>query len=45
MYLKSINRLKKLLCDDEENLDLTAILDEKLAYSNEDFVVISAPTN
>ena len=29
----------------EKKLDLTATLDAKLAYSNEDFVVIAAPTN
>lgn len=29
----------------EKNLDLTATLDVKLAYSNADFVVIAAPTN
>ena len=29
----------------EKNLDLTATLDAKLAYSNADFVVIAAPTN
>ena len=29
----------------EKELDLTATLDAKLAYSNEDFVVIAAPTN
>lgn len=29
----------------EEELDLTATLDAKLAYSNADFVVIAAPTN
>lgn len=30
---------------DEKELDLTATLDAKLAYSNADFVVIAAPTN
>ena len=29
----------------EKELDLTATLDAKLAYSNADFVVIAAPTN
>ena len=29
----------------EKNLDLTATLDAKFAYSNADFVVIAAPTN
>ena len=29
----------------EKELDLTATLDAKLAYSNTDFVVIAAPTN
>ena len=29
----------------EKELDLTATLDTKLAYSNADFVVIAAPTN
>ena len=29
----------------EKELDLTAMLDAKLAYSNADFVVIAAPTN
>lgn len=29
----------------EKELDLIATLDEKLAYSNVDFVVIAAPTN
>lgn len=29
----------------EKELDLTATLDDKLAYSNADFVVIAAPTN
>lgn len=29
----------------EKELDLTAILDAKAAYSDEDFVVIAAPTN
>ena len=29
----------------EKDLDLTATLDAKLAYSNADFVVIAAPTN
>lgn len=29
----------------EKNLDLTATLDAKLAYTNADFVVIAAPTN
>ncbi len=30
---------------DEKELDLTATLDAKIAYSNADFVVIAAPTN
>ena len=30
---------------DEKELDLTATLDAKLAYSNADFVVIAAPIN
>lgn len=30
---------------EEKDLDLTATLDAKLAYSNADFVVIAAPTN
>lgn len=29
----------------EKELDLTATMDAKLAYSNADFVVIAAPTN
>lgn len=29
----------------EKELDLTATLDAKLAYSNADFIVIAAPTN
>ena len=29
----------------EKNLDLTATLDAKAAYSNADFVVVAAPTN
>lgn len=29
----------------EKELNLTATLDAKLAYSNADFVVIAAPTN
>ena len=29
----------------EKELDLTATLDAKVAYSNADFVVIAAPTN
>ena len=47
-----INRKKSPIQDEyiekylaEKNLDLTATLDAKLAYSNADFVVIAAPTN
>ena len=29
----------------EKDLDLTATLDAKAAYSNADFVVVAAPTN
>ena len=47
-----INSRKSPIQDDyiekylaEKDLDLTATLDAKLAYSNADFVVIAAPTN
>lgn len=47
-----INNRKSPIQDDyiekylaEKELDLTATLDAKLAYSNADFVVIAAPTN
>ena len=47
-----INRRKSPIQDEyiekylaEKELDLTATLDAKLAYSNADFVVIAAPTN
>ena len=47
-----INNRKSPIQDDyiekylaEKNLDLTATLDAKAAYSNADFVVVAAPTN
>lgn len=47
-----INNRKSPIQDDyiekylaEKNLNLTATLDAKEAYSNADFVVIAAPTN
>ena len=47
-----INRKKSPIQDDyiesylaEKELDLTATLDAKAAYSDADFVVIAAPTN
>ena len=47
-----INNKKSPIQDDyiekylaEKDLDLTATLDAKAAYSNADFVVIAAPTN
>lgn len=47
-----INNKKSPIQDDyiekylaEKNLDLTATLDAKAAYSNADFVVVAAPTN
>ena len=47
-----INNRKSPIQDDyiekylaEKNLDLTATLDAKAAYSDADFVVIAAPTN
>ena len=47
-----INNRKSPIQDDyiekylaEKDLDLTATLDAKAAYSNADFVVIAAPTN
>lgn len=50
--VEMINNRKSPIQDDyiekylaEKNLDLTAILDAKAAYSNADFVVVAAPTN
>lgn len=50
--VEMINNRKSLIQDEyiekyltEKELDLTATLDAKLAYSNADFVVIAAPTN
>ena len=50
--VKLINEKKSPIQDEyiekylaEKNLDLTATLDAKFAYSNADFVVIAAPTN
>ena len=50
--VEMINSRKSPIQDDyiekylaERDLDLTATLDEKAAYSDEDFVVIAAPTN
>ena len=47
-----INNRKSPIQDDyiekylaEKDLDLTAMLDAKTAYSDADFVVIAAPTN
>lgn len=47
-----INNRKSPIQDDyiekylaEKEMDLTATLDAKIAYSNADFVVIAAPTN
>ena len=49
--VKMINQHKSPIQDEyiekylaEKNLDLTATLDAKLAYSNADFVIIAAPT-
>lgn len=50
--VEKINRRESPIQDEyiekylaEKELDLTATLDAKLAYSNADFVVIAAPTN
>lgn len=50
--VEMINNRKSPIQDDyiekylaEKDLDLTATLDAKAAYSNADFVVIAAPTN
>lgn len=50
--VEMINNRKSPIQDDciekyltEKELDLTATLDAKAAYSNADFVVIAAPTN
>lgn len=50
--IELINKRKSPIQDDyiekylaEKELDLTATLDAKEAYSNADFVVIAAPTN
>ena len=50
--VEMINNRKSPIQDDyiekylaEKNLDLTATLDAKAAYSDADFVVIAAPTN
>ena len=50
--VEMINNRKSPIQDDyiekylaEKNLDLTATLDAKAAYSNADFVVVAAPTN
>ena len=50
--VKLINSRKSPIQDEyiekyltQKELDLTATLDAKLAYSNADFVVIAAPTN
>ena len=50
--VEMINNRKSPIKDDyiekylaEKNLDLTATLDAKAAYSNADFVVVAAPTN
>lgn len=50
--VEMINNRKSLIQDDyiekylaEKDLDLTATLDAKTAYSDADFVVIAAPTN
>ena len=50
--VKMINNRKSPIQDDyiekylaERDLDLTATLDAKAAYSDADFVVIAAPTN
>ncbi len=50
--VEMINKRKSPIQDEyiekyleEKDLDLTATLDAKLAYSNADFVVIAAPTN
>jgi len=50
--VEMINNKKSPIQDDyiekylaEKDLDLTATLDAKEAYSNADFVVIAAPTN
>lgn len=50
--VEMINNLKSPIQDDyiekymaEEDLNLTATLDAKAAYSDTDFVVIAAPTN
>ena len=50
--VEMINNRKSPIQDDyiekylaEKDLDLTATLDAKAAYSNADFVVVAAPTN
>ena len=50
--VEMINNRKSPIQDDyiekylaEKNLDLTATLDAKAAYSNADFVVVAAPPN
>ena len=50
--VEMINNRKSPIQDDyiekylaEKNLDLTATLDAKAAYSNADFVVVAAPTH
>ena len=50
--VEMINNRKSPIQDDyiekylaEKNLDLTATMDAKAAYSNADFVVVAAPTN
>ena len=50
--VEMINNRKSPIQDDyiekylaEKNLELTATLDAKAAYSNADFVVVAAPTN